>query len=94
MDLTEGADVIVHKTEVAGHMLPGGEDDLRDVALAVHHRVRSPDTQQKPAAVVLEDLLIYAGSVVVRLEGHHPGSHLGDGNLRAPVAQGAQVPGA
>ena len=38
--------------------------------------------------MVLEDLLVYAGGVVIGLKGHYPGGHLGDGDLRAPVAQG------
>ena len=38
--------------------------------------------------MVLEDLLVHAGGVVIGLQGHHPGGHFGDGNLRAPVAQG------
>ena len=69
-------------------MLPGGENDFRDVPLAVHHRVCGSDSQQKPAPMLLKNFLVHACRIIVCLKGHHPRSHLGDGDFRTPVAQG------
>jgi len=86
--LDAGPDPCGHDDEVAGHMLPGGEDHLGDVPFAVHHGVRRPDAQQEPAPVVLEHLLVHGGGIAVGLEGHDPGGHLRDGHLGPPAAEG------